>query len=82
MPNPELDQELHQLVREKLTKVFGSSRGDALLRNVMQEVQVSSVGTTEELLRVAEALQRRSGFEATTGAMLAVMASIRISRGL
>lgn len=82
MPNLEQDSSLHQLVREKLTKVFGRSRGDALLRNVMLEVQLESVSTTAELLRVAEALQRRSGFEATTGAMLAVMASIRISQGL
>jgi hypothetical protein len=65
------------LVVEKLTKVFGERRGRELLGQVLAELRLPCVTSTEDLARFAEALQTRGGFEATTGAMLGVLATMR-----
>lgn len=77
MPPADPTGELHGLVRDKLRKVFGEARGAELLVSILTEVRIDHVRTTEELVLVAAALQRRGGFEATTGAMLAVQATMR-----
>ncbi len=76
MPPAEVP-ELHGLVVQKLTKVFGEQRARELLANVLGEVRLAQVVSLDDLMRVAEALQKRGGFEATTGAMLAVQATMR-----
>lgn len=75
------DEALHALVEGKLVKVFGADRGRELLRGLLGELRLSTLGTTAELARVAELLQTREGFERTAGAMLAVMAAVRRSAG-
>jgi hypothetical protein len=69
--------ELHALVVQKLTKVFGEPRARDLLADVLREVRLEQVVTTHDLVNVAESLQRRGGFEGTVGVMLAVQAAMR-----
>ncbi len=69
--------ELHALVVEKLTRVFGTSRASALLSQVLAELELAAVVTPDDLRRVGEALQRRGGFEAAAGAMFVVQATMR-----
>jgi hypothetical protein len=69
--------ELHALVVQKLTRVFGERRGGELLAQILGELRLPAVATADDLERVAEALQARGGFEATTGAMLGVQAAMR-----
>ena len=68
---------LHTLANEKLTRVFGPRRGPELLREVLAEAGLARVDSADDLRRIAEALQRRGGFEATTGALLGVQAAPR-----
>lgn len=68
---------LHALAASKLTRVFGPRRGPELLGEVLAEAGLARIGSVDDLRRVAEALQRRGGFEATTGALLAVQAALR-----
>lgn len=72
--------ELHDIVEAKLVKVFGPDRGQVLLRRLLAEAGIAEVVSEADLLRVAELLQTRPGFEGTVGAMLAVMAVVRRSR--
>lgn len=69
--------ELHALVVQKLTKVFGEPRARELVAQLLSELQLQRVSSIDDLTRVAEALQQRGGFEATTGAMFAVDAAMR-----
>ena len=69
--------DLHALVVQKLSKVFGASRARELLGDVLRETGLERVVSIDDLVRVAEALQTRGGFEATVGAMLAVQAAMR-----
>lgn len=71
------DLELHALVVQKLTKIFGEARMQILLAEILEELAIARVATLPDLRAVSEALQRRGGFEATTGAMLAVQAAMR-----
>lgn len=71
--------ELHALVEAKLVKVFGPDRGQALLRSLLGQLHIAEISGEAELLRVAELLQTRPGFEGTVGAMLAVTAAVRRS---
>lgn len=71
--------ELHALVEAKLVKVFGPERGQALLRGLLAQLRITEVVDEVDLLRVAELLQTRPGFEGTVGAMLAVTAAVRRS---
>lgn len=74
------DEGLHTLVEGKLVKVFGPDRGRDLLRGLLGELRLGSVDTTADLVRVADLLQTRQGFERTAGAMLSVMAAVRAAR--
>jgi hypothetical protein len=69
--------ELHSLVVDKLTRVFGASRASELLAQVLKELELDIVGSPDDLRRVGEALQRRGGFEAAAGAMFVVQATMR-----
>jgi len=69
--------ELHALVLEKLTRVFGVARANELFVHVLAELELQKVTTPDDLRRVGEALQRRGGFEATAGAMFVVQATMR-----
>jgi len=51
-----------------------------LLRRLLAEAGLVEIASEADLLRVAELLQTRPGFEGTVGAMLAVMAVVRRSR--
>lgn len=75
MPHDEIS--LHALAVSKLTRVFGPRRGPELLGEVLAEAGLTRIASVEDLRRVAEVLQRRGGFEATTGALLAVQATLR-----
>lgn len=70
-------EDLRELAERKLTRVFGAERGRALLASVLAEAGLAAVATPDDLARVAVALERRGGFEATAGTMLAVIASLR-----
>lgn len=72
--------DLHTEVQAKIVKVFGPDRGAALLRSVLVQLGLASVADEHDLLRVADLLQTRPGFEGTVGAMLAVMATVRRTR--
>jgi hypothetical protein len=72
---PESD-DLQAFVALKLAKVFGEERARALLGEVLGELRLAAVESVDDLERVAGVLQRRGGFEATTGAMLAVRATM------
>lgn len=76
MPSAD-DRSLHALALEKLTRVFGPRRGAELLGEVLAELGLDAVRSADDLARVGEALQRRTGFEATTGALLSVQATLR-----
>lgn len=69
--------DLGALVERKLARVFGSERGLALLRAVLAELGLETIETNADLQRVAAALERRGGFEATAGTMLSVLAATR-----
>jgi hypothetical protein len=75
------DEELHGIVEAKLIKVFGPERASALLRSVLPQMKLEKIETTDELARLAELLEARSGFEATIGTVLSVMAAVRRSQG-
>jgi len=75
------DEGLHAIVEAKLVKVFGAERGAELLRSLLAELRLATVATNTELMRVADLLQQRPGFERTAGAMLSVMAAVRQSAG-
>ena len=77
MPRDDESDPLHALAADKLTRVFGPRRGAELLGEVLAETGVARIATVDDLRRVAEALQRRGGFEATTGALLSVQATLR-----
>jgi hypothetical protein len=83
LPNaePRRDEALHELVEGKLSKVFGADRGPELLRGLLTELRLPAIETTDQLVRVADLLQTRQGFERTAGAMLSVMAAVRRSAG-
>lgn len=68
--------DLHAFALGKLAKVFGDARARAMLREVLGELALERVANVDDLERLANALQRRSGFEATAGAMLAVRATM------
>ena len=70
-------EDLGAVVERKLTRVFGAERGAALLQAVLGELGLQAVSTATDLERVASALERRGGFEATAGTMLAVLAATR-----
>lgn len=72
--------EMHALVEAKFVKVFGPDRGAALLRRLLEQLGLRAVADDRDLLRVAELLQARPGFEGTLGAMLAVMATMHRTR--
>ena len=76
---PTLDGELHALVERKLVKIFGNERGGELLRTLLADLKLPAVATTADLVRLADLLQTRQGFERTAGAMLSVMAAMRNS---
>lgn len=80
MPTVE-PNELHGLVVQKLTRVFGEERARELLASTLAEARLEVVATPDHLMRVAQILQTRGGFEATTGAMLAVQAVMRGAGG-
>ena len=73
--------ELHSLVVDKQTRVFGASRANELLAHVLKELELELVVTPDDLKRVGEALQRRGGFEAAAGAMFVVQATMRTLGG-
>jgi len=74
----EADQEdLGDLARRKLERVFGVERARALLAAVLDEVGLRAIATADDLARVASALERRGGFETAAGTMLAVIAAMR-----
>lgn len=66
---------------EKLTRVFGATRANELLAQVLAELELREIATPDDLMRVGNALQRRGGFEATTGAMFVVQATMRSLAG-
>lgn len=70
-------EDLAAVVERKLTRVFGAERGVALLQAVLRELGLETVSSTTDLERVASALERRGGFEATAGTMLSVLAATR-----
>jgi len=69
--------ELHAIAHDKLTRVFGRERGEELLTSVLLEAKLKRIDTTDDLLRVADALKKRGGFIATTGVILEVQAMMR-----
>jgi hypothetical protein len=77
LPLAEPTPELHALVVQKLTKIFGEQRTRELVNELLAELRLERVVSVDDLTRVAEALQRRGGFEATAGAMLGVQAAMR-----
>lgn len=70
-------EDLGDLAQRKLARVFGAERARALFDAVLAEVGLRAVVTPDDLARVASALERRGGFEATAGTMLAVVAAMR-----
>lgn len=78
---PPGEQSLHEQVERKLVKIFGADRSAELLRLLLADLKLAAVVTTDDLIRVADLLQTRQGFEKTAGAMLSVMAAMRRSVG-
>lgn len=78
---PSREESLHEQVERKLIKIFGADRGAELLRLLLADLRLTAVVTTDDLIRVADLLQTRQGFEKTAGAMLSVMAAVRRSGG-
>jgi hypothetical protein len=60
------------LAREKLTRIFGPARAEALLAQLLGELGISELTTLEELGRFAKLLEARGGFESAVGAALSV----------
>lgn len=74
--------QLHEIVERKLAKIFGEERGKLLLEGLLAELELPTIATTNDLARVADALEARPGFERTTGAVLSVMVTMRRSQGI
>jgi hypothetical protein len=72
--------ELHDLALQKLERVFGTSRGPALLTETLREAGLVRIRTPEDLLAVGVALERRGGIEAGVGGILKVQAALRGAR--
>jgi hypothetical protein len=70
--DPSGREDLQAFALQKLAKVFGEERARALLAEVLRELGLERIANVDDLEGFANALSRRSGFEATTGAMLAV----------
>lgn len=69
--------DLGDLVWTKLQRVLGPSVSRFELDRALHVAGLERVVTLDDLTRVAEALQRREGFVATVGALLAVEAAMR-----
>lgn len=68
---------LEALAREKMSRVLGASRAAQLYAQVMAEVRLSELRDADDLMRFAQALAARGGFEGSVGALLCVQATIR-----
>lgn len=69
--------DLGELARTKLLRVLGPALSRVELAHALQVAGLTAIVTVDDLARVAEALQRREGFVATVGALLAVEAAMR-----
>lgn len=67
----------HAFAEEKLDRVFGSSRGRALLEEVLRELRKDRIESVQVMYDVGVALERRGGIEAGVGAILKVQAVLR-----
>lgn len=68
---------LDEVAIAKLAKVLGPSRAAEELSSALREVGLDAIGSVEDLELVASVLQRRDGFVATVGALLAVETAMR-----
>lgn len=71
------DTELADLARAKLSRVLGPVRSDEEFRRALEQIGLKTISTVSELHLFAEQLQKREGFVATVGALLAVEAARR-----
>jgi hypothetical protein len=71
------DTELAELARTKLSRVLGPARSDEEFRHALAQLGLKTISTVSELYLFAEQLQKREGFVATVGALLAVEAARR-----
>ncbi len=71
------DPSLRAVALAKLTRVLGVDRSEQELALALAELELSAIATVDDLDRVAQVLQRRPGFVATVGAMLAVDVAMR-----
>ena len=70
------------LAISKLTRVLGRERSEEELKLVLFQLNLPAITTIEDLEQVASALQRRPGFVATVGALLAVDVALQRLRSL
>ncbi len=65
-----------EAVRSKLTRILGADKGDLLFAEVMRELSLTSIATSEDVMRVAQALEGRGGMAALIGGALTVHAQL------
>jgi len=72
-----MDVSLTDLALEKLTTVLGPERGHAVFKEALAESRVSTIASPQDLLTLADAIQRRGGVEGAVGSILGFQALLR-----
>ena len=72
-----MDPSLTDLALEKLTRVLGPERGRVVFRDGLEEARLQRIGSAQDLLTFADALQRRGGVEGAVGSILGFQALLR-----
>lgn len=72
-----MEASLTDLALEKLTTVLGPERGRAVFDEAMAESRVTKIATAQDLLALADVIQRRGGVEGAVGSILGFQALLR-----
>lgn len=72
---------LHTAASDKLSKVLGPARGQAVLAESLRQLGLPRISTADELFRLGQHLERQGGFIATIGALLCLTAVMHGAAG-
>ena len=72
---------LSQIAKEKLVRVFGPAKGEAIFTEAVRGAGLVAIGTPDDLYAFGDYLAARGGFEAAVGRLITVAATLRGARG-